>query len=414
MQAKLSATTIKPLQPSDKPYEVLDTQLKGFLLRVQPSGRMTFYYTYRAISGKRKRIKVGAYGSQCTPQQARDLALEFAGMVAKGLDVQIGKQEERKKALAASQRTLGAFIKSQYQPWVLANRKTGKETLERVEACFAEFMPLELSEINVSRMEAWRTTALKNGRKPSTINRSVVALRGIITKAVEWDFLEKHPLEKLKPLSIDKAPKVRFLSEAEELRLLAALTARDEAQKDARIRGNQHRAKRGYPLLPELKHHQFGDRLTPMVLLSLKTGLRQGELFDLSWDNVDLRKRVVTIEGATAKSGNTRHIPLSDTAHRALERWALQSGDRTGRVFPSDTGGRLDNVRKAWATLLKAAKIEAFRWHDMRHDFASKLVMRGVPLNTVRELCGHADYNTTLRYAHLAEDHKADAIAMLG
>jgi site-specific recombinase XerD len=64
--------------------------------------------------------------------------------------------------------------------------------------------------------------------------------------------------------------------------------------------------------------------------------------------------------------------------------------------------------------VLKDAKIEKFRWHDMRHDFASKLVMNGVPLNTVRDLCGHADLGTTLRYAHLAPEHKAEAVAQLG
>jgi site-specific recombinase XerD len=78
------------------------------------------------------------------------------------------------------------------------------------------------------------------------------------------------------------------------------------------------------------------------------------------------------------------------------------------------TRGRLDNVRKFWASILTGAGITSFRWHDMRHDFASKLVMKGVPLNTVRELCGHANLNTTLRYAHLVPDHKTDAIALIG
>ncbi len=83
-------------------------------------------------------------------------------------------------------------------------------------------------------------------------------------------------------------------------------------------------------------------------------------------------------------------------------------------MFPSDDGGRLNNVKSSWGSILKSAGIEAFRWHDMRHDFASKLVMKSVPLNTVRELCGHASLNTTLRYAHLAPGHKSDAIALLG
>jgi integrase len=104
---------------------------------------------------------------------------------------------------------------------------------------------------------------------------------------------------------------------------------------------------------------------------------------------------------------------LSGEALKALKGWREQSSAKAERVFPADDGGRLDNVRSSWAALLKDAGIANFRWHDMRHHFASKLVMKGVPLNTVRELCGHADSNTTLRYAHLAQSHKADAVALL-
>lgn len=150
----------------------------------------------------------------------------------------------------------------------------------------------------------------------------------------------------------------------------------------------------------------------PMILLSINTGLRQGELFSLRWDNVNLEQAMLTIEGAYAKSGKTRHIPLNTEALNTLKTWRKQTSGN-GIVFSSKDGKPFDNVKKAWAGILAEAKIENFRWHDMRHHFASRLVMVGVDLNTIRELLGHADMAMTLRYAHLAPEHKANAVEKL-
>jgi len=128
-----------------------------------------------------------------------------------------------------------------------------------------------------------------------------------------------------------------------------------------------------------------------MVLISLGTGLRRGELFNLKWSDVDLVQANLTVRGTTAKSDKTRHVPLNADAVDVLEKWRSQSADGGMYVFTSDAGKPFNNVNKAWATVLEAAGIANFRWHDMRHDFASSLVMLGVDLNTVPELLGHAD-----------------------
>ncbi len=150
------------------------------------------------------------------------------------------------------------------------------------------------------------------------------------------------------------------------------------------------------------------------MLLSLHTGLRRGELFNLFWPSVDLVQANLTAHGPQTKSGRTRHVPLNAEALGVLEEWSAQASDDTGLVFPGKSGGPLNNIRKSWIKVLQSAGIEKFRWHDLRHSFASRLVMASVDLNTVRELLGHADYQMTLRYAHLAPEHKAEAVERLG
>ena len=415
MREKLTTTTVNRLKPTDKPYEIVDTDLKGFLLRVQPSGRMTYYFVYRTPKGKKTRIKIGLVGV-ISVKQARDIATKYAGQVSQGIDVQFEKKAEREQAKLSEKTTLGYFLEHHYAPWVLANRKSGQYTLETLERHFEPWFDHQMHELSTLMVEKWRTERLNDEIQPSTINRCTAALRALLSKALEWDALETHPLEKLKRLRVDDSPNIRYLSAQEEKTLFQALKDRDEELKAARDRGNQFRQARGYDPLPSLRSQRFADYMEPMVLLSLKTGIRRGELFDLLWSDVDFTAKTITIRGAISKSSKTRHIPLSPTALKVLEEWHTQQQEAkpSERVFSNAKGERFDNTNKAWRGILKASGIENFRWHDMRHDFASKLVMKGVPLNTVRELCGHTDMNTTLRYAHLAPEHKAEAVALLG
>jgi integrase len=156
----------------------------------------------------------------------------------------------------------------------------------------------------------------------------------------------------------------------------------------------------------------YVDHLQPMVLLAMNTGLRRGELFHLQWTDVDLSRNYLTVRGGATKSGDTRHVPLHEETAQALQRWHRTARGST-YVFPGKDGGRLTSIRSAWCRLLREANISDFRWHDLRHHFASQLVMASVDLNTVRELLGHSDIAMTLRYAHLSPDHKAEAVGRL-
>jgi integrase len=138
----------------------------------------------------------------------------------------------------------------------------------------------------------------------------------------------------------------------------------------------------------------------------LNTGLRRGELLSLKWTDVDLDARLLTVRAENAKSGRERHVPLNREAHDVLLRWANQTRLQV-RVFD------VASVKKSWAALLTTADITCFRFHDLRHHFASKLVRSGVDLNIVRELLGHADIKMTLRYAHLCPATLAAAVEKL-
>jgi len=158
--------------------------------------------------------------------------------------------------------------------------------------------------------------------------------------------------------------------------------------------------------MPELG--AYADHLTPMILLALNTGLRRNELWNLVWGDIDLKQKTLTVHGKGAKSGQTRHIPLNPTAMHTLK-------THRGDVFPMPSNPVFGKhyFQKSFASLLKSAQIEKFTFHCFRHTFASRLVMAGVPLNTVRELLGHSSLEMTLIYAHLAPDNLRQAVDLL-
>jgi len=411
MIVKLTNRTVDALKPQNKTYDVRDTEITGFLVRVRRSGSMTYLLQYRNTDGVQKHFKIGLVGN-IKPAPARDKAEIEAGRVAQGIDIQEVLKAERIDAKRSRHGNFGGFFENEYLPWVKEHRKNWRGTETRIRCNFGYLFDRHLNDVNAWSIEKWRSERIKDGVSKETINRDVAALRAAISKAIEWEIIEHHPLAKVKPLKTDKRGKVRYLSEGEENALRKALQKYDIKIISERDSVNQWRKERGYELLSSLQGAHYANHLTPIVLLALNTGLRRGELFDLKWDDINLRGKTLTVQGATAKSGETRHIPLNDEAVETLKNWRAQN-KKQERVFYRKNGKRLNDINSPWAKLITDAKIKNFRFHDLRHSFASKLVMKGVPLNTVRELLGHSDLNTTLRYAHLAPDHKADAVALL-
>lgn len=401
MQTNISNRTINRVKPESKPFEIRDTGLKGLLLRVQPSGVMTYYIEYK----RGKRVKVGR-ADAITPAQARELGRTILAGVYQGVD------PADKRQLAQAQ-TYEQFLKQTYKPWLESNLRTGTATFERLIKSFPEFHNLKLHEIHPFLVEKWRSRRLKDGVKPTSINRELADLRACLSRAAHWGLVDSQPLQNVKPCKVDSRPNIRFLSSSEEKMLREKLDGRESELVGNRTTANQWRAERGYALYPTLEGLAFADYLKPAVLLSLNTGLRRGELFSLKWADVDFAQKNLTVTGEAAKTGRTRHVPLNEEAMTILLKWKQQAGLKSVYVFSGKSGEPFHDVRKSWHGLLTKAEIKNFRWHDLRHTFASKLVMAGVDLNTVRELLGHSDYKMTLRYAHLAPEHKAAAVSKL-
>ncbi|MGR0171322.1 tyrosine-type recombinase/integrase [Pseudomonas aeruginosa] len=404
MKTKITSKLISGLEPGTKAYRVHDTQQPGLFIRVLPSGHMSYMVTW----ARNKNVTLGRVGKMTLDQARREVARYLAEAHEHGepLAVSSGRRD-------ATIPTLEAFLDDQFEPWALEHHKDGENGLRALRHSFAELLPLRLDEIDARRIEKLRSCWLESGLAPATANRNLVRLKGVLSRAVDWEVLEVHPLVKVRRLKVDQRGRVRYLTKEEESRLRKALDERQDTMRSERQSANEWRAQRKHELLPDLYALKFTDHLKPLVLLAINTGMRRGETFNLKWGDVDLKNKMVTVEGGGAKSGQTRHLPLNLEAFEALREWKEQQKGEGGYVFPGKGGKRLDNVKKSWVTLLVSAKIDGFRWHDLRHTFASKLVMAGVPLNTVRELLGHSDISMTLRYAHLAPESKAAAVELI-
>jgi integrase len=341
------------------------------MLRVEPSGNKIYYIDY-SRDGKRSSKKLGS-ADILTVALAREATKEFLARVALGEDVARPQKNDSP--------SLREYLEEHYFPWVKANRKGGAATVARIKTSFGFLLDFKIKDIDLLTLEKWRTARL-NDVKASSINRDMTALLAALNWGVNLGVIEMNPLSRVTRLQErDSHPKVRYLPPDEKARLMTAL-------------------------------ENCEDYLRIMVIVSLNTGIRRGALFSLLWSDVDLDKKILTLRGEDAKNSKVNYMPINNNAFAAFTEWRRVS--RGSLVFPSPkTGDRLNECRHSWQSLMKAADIKNFRWHDMRHDFASQLVMKGVDLNTVRELLGHSDIRMTLRYAHLAPGVKTKAVAVL-
>lgn len=403
MKTKITQKLLNNLETQEKPYRIHDTEQPGLFLRIQPTGHVSYMVTW----GRNREKSLGRVGKLTLSQARTEAARYLADAYEHGEPLAVIEGRT-----AATSPTLRNFINDTYLPWFKAHHRGYLNTKITLCKAFDPIMSRRLVDVSGRDLEQIRTDWLNAGNKPSTVNRKMGSISGVFSRAVDWGYLDTSPLDKVKALKVDAKGRIRYLSKDETKALRSALDERQERMRVDRDNGNAWRTARKQKALTDLRTVTFTDHLKPMVLLSLNTGLRRGELFNMRWSHVNLQAKNLTIVGETTKTTETRHMPLNAEALATLEAWKKQSHGG-GYVFPSQDGDRLTDVKTAWIELLKNAGVKDFRWHDMRHDFASRLVMAGVPLNTVRDLLGHSDIKMTLRYAHLAPDSKAAAVELL-
>jgi site-specific recombinase XerD len=157
------------------------------------------------------------------------------------------------------------------------------------------------------------------------------------------------------------------------------------------------------PVFPRTRlRAALGEAEWPKVSFALNTGFRQANEFGLPWTDVNFETGIVTARGS--KSGETYHVPMNEELRGVLR--SLGSRLKSAWVFPNLTGMKPLNatnyMRRVFMPAAQRAGIENFHWHDLRHTFASRLVMAGVDLTTVKELVGYKTITTTQRYAQAA------------
>jgi integrase len=263
-----------------------------------------------------------------------------------------------------------------YLPWAQEHKKSWKDDeyyyRKHLETRFGLKALGDISSFDIEKMK----TELKKGTNaqgrpfaPQTIKHQIVILRRLYNLARQWGLYDgKSPVESVQMPKVDNQ-KTEFLSDEEAERLLTVLEAWSYKETAA------------------------------FVKFAMFTGLRRGELFKLTWDDVDFDRGMVALQDP--KGGRTRTIPICTAALDVLRGLEVDSTF----VFPGKNGRQRTDFKGPWERIRKAAGLpEGFRFHGLRHHYASTLVSNGIDLTVVKELLTHKDMTTMQRYAHLRPD----------
>lgn len=374
---KITKRFVETIVPqSDKTLQYWDTELRGFGVLVLPSGRRTYFVQYRNSSRIRKHLKIGVHG-QISTEEARTLAKKYLGEIAHGDDPATKRKENRDlpliKDLAQDYLERYAIPKKRVRS-VQEDKKLlqsiilptiGKQQVKRISRRTIESLHLQL------------------GKTPYQANRTLAVLSKMFSLAIVWGWREDHPVKGIPRYQEEKRD--RWLNEEELDRFWETLEC--------------------YP-----------NHLAAFVLkLLLLTGARKSEVLKATWEQFDLENGVWTKPSHLTKQKKREHLPLSEQALQILSQLKKLDKNESNYLFPSQSRDKpLRDIKSFWERIIKEAKLENVRIHDLRHTHASHLVSSGLSLSIVGKLLGHTQASTTQRYAHLADAPLRQAAQLFG
>lgn len=352
-------------EPGRTKTDYYDTMIPGFVLECRCSGGRTYYIRYQDIGGRQKQHKIGRY---------EDVTFAVAKKAAQRLrsEVVMGGDPGAKKALAKS---IPPY--SELSVMHLDHAKLHLRSYSDIETCMRRHIvprwgKMRLTEINSRAVAQWLSEKGAEGLAPATVEKLRVVFGRSFELGSRWDVpgCDKNPARGIPRKPLNNA-RERFLSAAEAARLRIAVAESKN---------------------PQLQH---------IAGLLLLTGARLRELLDAKWENVDLERKSWLIP--TSKTGKPRHVPLSAAAVAIVE--ALPRYKNCPWLIPNpDTLKPFVSIKHGWQEAIKRAKLPGLRLHDLRHSAASFMVNSGVDLFAVGKVLGHASYQSTQRYSHLAND----------
>ncbi|MEH6792316.1 tyrosine-type recombinase/integrase [Parasphingorhabdus sp.] len=346
--------------------EFFDTEIIGFTVEVRPSGNRTFYLRYTNQSGKQKQYRIGRYGD-ITFDQARKKARELKAAIVLG----VGDPAEE-KAEAKAVITYGELAIQH-----LAHAKTYQRAYDTTRIYVQRHLvprwgKMRLSDIRQQDIGKWLSEKDQDGLAPATVEKIKAIFSRSFELALQWQLagITVNPVRGINRPKFNNK-RERFLSPEEVQRLLLACEASDNTQ------------------------------LRAVIGLLLYTGARVSELLFAEWKHVDVEGRRWLIP--MSKTGKDRYVPLSKPALEIIEK--LPRFDGCPYLVPNPkTQKPYSDLKRAWHTARTAAGLSDVRIHDLRHSAASFMINAGIDLFAVGRVLGHADHQSTMRYAHLAND----------